>query len=141
LVDGQPTSKHYDKLVYDDVVTDKSVTTPEMMQKTTDALALSYNLGARNGVRRFIGTRYHFNDTYGTVTARGTVKVRKYPATKDGTVDGEPVFLTREKLAEKRRDFGPYVFGCQMLQDPTADETQGFKEPWLRTTRQAHAPA
>lgn len=27
---------------------------------------------------------------------------------------------------------GPYVFGAQMLQDPTADETQGFKEEWLR---------
>jgi phage terminase large subunit-like protein len=132
LVDGQPTSKHYDKLVYDDVVTDKSVTTPEMMAKTTDALALSYNLGARNGVRRFIGTRYHFNDTYGTMIERGTVRVRKYPATEDGTTDGEPVFLTREKLAEKRRDFGPYVFACQMLQDPTADETQGFREEWLR---------
>jgi predicted phage terminase large subunit-like protein len=35
-------------------------------------------------------------------------------------------------LAEKRRDMGPYVFGCQMLQDPKADETQGFKEDWLR---------
>lgn len=132
LVDGQPTSKHYDKLIYDDVVTDKSVTTPEMMAKTTDALALSYNLGAHGGVRRFIGTRYHFNDTYGTIIERGTVQVRKYPATVDGTVEGEPVFLTRAKLAEKRRDFGPYVFACQMLQDPTADETQGFKEEWLR---------
>lgn len=132
LVDGQPTSKHYATLVYDDVVTDKSVTTPEMMAKTTDALALSYNLGAHGGVRRFIGTRYHFNDTYGTITERGTVKPRIYPATRDGTVDGEPVFLSREKLAEKRRDFGPYVFACQMLQDPKADETQGFKEEWLR---------
>lgn len=132
LVDGQPTSKHYAKLVYDDVVTDKSVTTPEMMAKTTDALSLSYNLGARDGVRRFIGTRYHYNDTYGAIIERGTVQQRVYPATRDGTVDGEPVFLTREKLAEKRRDFGPYVFGCQMLQDPRADETQGFKDEWLR---------
>lgn len=31
----------------------------------------------------------------------------------------------------KRRDMGPYVFGAQMLQDPTADETQGFKQEWL----------
>jgi hypothetical protein len=39
LVDGQPTSKHFSKLVYDDVVTRESVTTPEMMAKTTDALS------------------------------------------------------------------------------------------------------
>lgn len=132
VVDGQPTSKHYSLLVYDDIVTRESVSTPEMMAKTTEALALSYNLGAHGGRRRFIGTRYHFNDTYRTIMERGTVKPRIYAATKDGTVDGEPVFLTREQLAEKRRDQGPYVFGCQMLQNPTADETQGFKEEWLR---------
>lgn len=132
VVDGQPTSKHYKLLVYDDIVTRESVSTPEMMHKTTDALALSYNLGAHGGHKRFIGTRYHFNDTYRTIMERGTVKPRVYPATKDGTVAGEPVFLTAQQIAEKRRDMGPYVFGCQMLQDPKADEAQGFKEEWLR---------
>jgi predicted phage terminase large subunit-like protein len=132
VVDGQPTGKHFARLVYDDIVTRESVGTPEMMLKTTDALALSYNLGAHGGSRRFIGTRYHFNDTYKTILERGTAKPRIYPATREGTVDGEPVFLTREQLATKRADMGPYVFGCQMLQDPKADETQGFKEDWLR---------
>ncbi len=132
VVDGQPTSKHYSLLIYDDIVTRESVTSPDMMAKTTDALALSYNLGAHGGRRRFIGTRYHFNDTYRTIMERGTVRPRIYPATKDGTVEGEPVFLTREQLAEKRRDQGPYVYACQMLQDPKADETQGFKQEWLR---------
>jgi hypothetical protein len=42
------------------------------------------------------------------------------------------VFFTKELLAEKRRDMGPYVFGAQMLQDPTADEKQGFKLEWLQ---------
>jgi predicted phage terminase large subunit-like protein len=43
---------------------------------------------------------------------RGTVQPRLYPATIDGTIEGTPVFLTREELADKRRDQGPYVFGC-----------------------------
>ena len=132
VVDGQPTSKHFDVLVYDDVVTKESVSTPEMIKKTTDSLALSYNLGSHGGARRFIGTRYHFNDTYREVIDRGTAKSRIYAATKDGKVEGEPVFLTREKLAEKRADMGPYVFGCQMLQNPIADQTQGFKLEWLK---------
>lgn len=132
LVDGQPTSKHFSLLIYDDVVTRESVTSPEMMLKTTDALALSYNLGAHGGRRRFIGTRYHYNDTYATILERGTVSPRIHPATDDGTTTGKPVFLTQEKLEEKRRDMGPYVFGCQMLQDPKADSAQGFKEEWLR---------
>ncbi len=132
VVDGQPTSKHFGILVYDDVVTRESVSTPEMMSKTTDALALSFNLGAHGGKRRFIGTRYHYNDTYKTVIDRGIAKPRVYAATKDGKVEGEPVLLTREELATKRRDMGPYIFGAQMLLDPKADETQGFKAEWLR---------
>lgn len=132
LVDGQPTSKHFLVMVYDDIVTRESVTSPEMIAKTTSALELSYNLGTDGGVKRFIGTRYHFNDSYKTVMDRGTAIQRLHPATEDGTVDGEPVLLTREALAGKRRDMGPYTYGCQMLQDPKADETQGFREDWLR---------
>jgi predicted phage terminase large subunit-like protein len=132
VVDGQPTSKHFDILDFDDVVVPASVTTPEMMAKTTASLELAYNLGKRGGKRRFVGTRYHYNDTYRTLIERGTVKLRLYPATANGKVDGEPVFLTRSELADKRRDQGPYTFGCQMLLDPTADDKQGFKEEWLQ---------
>lgn len=132
VVDGQPTGKHFFILNYDDLVTRESVTTPEMIAKTTAALELSYNLGADGGFKRFIGTRYHFNDTYKTVMDRGTASPRIYPATEDGTVEGEPVLLDAETLAEKRRDMGPYTFACQMLQNPKADETQGFRDEWLR---------
>lgn len=131
LVDGQPTSKHFSRLIYDDVVTRESVTTPEQIEKTTEAWALSLNLGAHGGVRRYIGTRYHFNDTWSTLLKRGSAIPRIFPATDNGEMDGTPVFLSAESLAEKRRDMGPYVFGCQMLQNPKADSAMGFKEEWL----------
>lgn len=132
LVDGQPTSKHFSLLIYDDVVTRESVTSPEMIEKTTEAWALSLNLGAHGGVKRHIGTRYHFNDTWGQIIKRGSVIPRVHAATHNGKPDGEPVFLTKETLREKRRDMGPYVFASQMLQDPTADAAQGFKPVWLK---------
>jgi phage terminase large subunit-like protein len=132
LVDGQPTSKHYKRMVYDDVVTRESVTTPEMIAKTTEAWELSRNLASEGGSTRYIGTRYHFNDTYREIINRGAGKERLFPATADGTVAGEPVLLSRERIAEKRREMGPYTFACQMLQDPKADATQGFKREWLR---------
>lgn len=132
LVDGQPTSKHFDLLIYDDVVTLESVSTPEQITKTTEAWRLSLNLGARGGVRRMIGTRYHANDTYDALLRQGSVKPRIYAATEDGTFEGAPVLLSRELLDEKRRDMGPYVFACQMLQNPLADKAQGFKAEWLR---------
>jgi phage terminase large subunit-like protein len=132
VVDGQPTSKHFSLLIYDDLVTIGSVTTPEMIEKTTDSLALSFNLGAHGGRRRFIGTRYHFNDTYRTIIDRGTATARIHAATHDGTATGVPVFLSQERLNEKRRDFGVYVFSAQMLQNPVADMLQGFQREWLR---------
>lgn len=132
LVDGQPTSKHFKLRVYDDVVTRESVTTPEQIKKTTEAWELSQNLGSQGGRKRHIGTRYHANDSYKTMIERGSVKPRIKAATDNGKMDGNPVLLTIDELAEKRRDQGPYVFSCQLLQNPLADKAMGFKEEWLK---------
>jgi predicted phage terminase large subunit-like protein len=132
LVDGQPTSKHFQILLYDDIVVAASVTTPEMIDKTMTALEQSYNLGAYGGVRRFSGTRWHFNDAYSTLIKRGTATPRIHPGTEDGTEDGKPVLWDEKTLAEKRRDMGPYTFSAQILLNPTADALQGFRAEWLQ---------
>ncbi|MFI3271231.1 MAG: hypothetical protein R3Y11_03870 [Pseudomonadota bacterium] len=132
LVDGQPTGRHFKLSVYDDVVTAGSVTTPDIIAKVTEMWALSLNLGSRGGAQRYIGTRYHFNDTYRTMMDREAASPRIHPATDDGTMDGVPVLLSRKVLLEKRRIMGPYVFGCQMLQNPKADDVSGFTEEWMR---------
>ena len=132
LVDGQPTSKHFQDLVYDDIVVEGSVSTPDMIEKTRKGLEQSYNLTNVNFVRRFYGTRWHFNDCYKTVMERGTAIPRIYPCTDDGTEEGKPVFWTPEMMAEKRRDMGPYVFAAQCLLNPKADVLQGFRREWLR---------
>lgn len=132
LVDGQPTGKHFMIMVFDDVVTLESVRSTDMMKKTTTAWENALNLGVRYGFKRYIGTRYDFNDTYREIIRRGSAIPRLHPATKNGKYDGEPVLLSREELIRKRKDQGSYTFGCQMLQDPRADSTQGFKMEWLR---------
>lgn len=131
VVDGQPVSMHFTHLIFDDIVVPASVNTVEMMKKTSEMLKMAYNLGAHGGCKRFIGTRYHFNDAYKGIIDTGTAKARIRPATKDGTMTGEPVFLTKEALDKKRREQGPYIFASQMLLDPKADETQGFQREWL----------
>lgn len=132
IVDAQPTGAHFTVCVYDDVVEQKSVQTVDAMRRTTAAWELSLNLGAEGGVSRYPGTRYHLLDTYGEMIRRGTVRVRKYPATEDGMPEGEPVLLNRETLAKKRRDMGAHTFACQMLQDPQADEVNGFDKADMR---------
>jgi predicted phage terminase large subunit-like protein len=132
LVDSQPISKHFRIRVYDDVVTKDSVTSPEMINKTTEAWELSLNLGLEGGCQRYVGTFYHYNDTYNTIIARKAAIPRIYPGTKDGTAEGEPVMWTREYLAEKRTSMGPYAFATQILLNPKHDSIEGFDDSWLK---------
>jgi phage terminase large subunit-like protein len=132
VVDNQPIGKHFDVLLFDDVVAPKNVNTAEQMKKTTEMFLLSLNLGTSDGKKRMIGTRYHMSDTYSHIMKNNITKARVYPATKDGKPDGEPNLLTRQALAKKRNDMGSYIFGCQMLQNPTADLTLGFKREDMR---------
>lgn len=132
LVDGMPVSKHWSILLYDDIVVQGSVTTPDMIEKTRTALELSYNLGTATGVRRMYGTRYHFNDCYRTVIDRGSFKSREYPGRIGGTEDGESLVWSDSMHQKKRTDMGPYVYATQILLNPKADAMQGFKRDWLR---------
>lgn len=135
LVDGQPTSKHFGHLMYDDVVTLESVTSPEMIRKTTAAYEMSTNLGSDGGSFAMAGTIYHFGDTYMQLRKRNAVKVRIHPCTVDGTEDfsaencvlQSPGYLKTKRIAQ-----GPYTFGTQMLLNPKGDDAQSFKREWIK---------
>lgn len=133
LVDGQPTSKHFPLLIYDDVVTRESVNTPEQIQKTTEAWELSDNLGTAGGRKWIIGTRYHYADTYAEIIKRGAATARIYPATHDGTIDGKPVLFTQSEWARRVRDQGEATVACQLLANPLAGHQRMFNVQDLQT--------
>lgn len=126
LVDGQPTSKHFQLLVYDDVVTRESVSTPEQVQKTTQAWELSDNLGVAGGRKWHVGTRYDFGDTYSEIIKRGAAIPRTYPATDDGTITGKPVLMTQAQWDKKVVDQGEATVACQLLCNPLAGHQRMF---------------
>lgn len=136
LVDGQPVSKHFKVLLYDDIVVQASVSGPEMIAKTMQRLEESYSLGVTpNGRRRFVGTRWHFQDAYATLKERGTALPREHPGRIGGDEDGESVYWDEATHKLKRRDMGPYTYACQILLNPKADALQGFKRDWLKHYR------
>jgi hypothetical protein len=132
LVEGAPTSRHFDLHIYDDVVTRETVTNPEMIRKTTESWELADNLGSHEGARKWMpGTRYSFADTYGVIIERRVLKVRKHPATDDGTLKGVPVFLTQKRWDEIKNAQRSTV-SAQMLQNPIAGNEAMFKSTMFR---------
>lgn len=131
LIEGQPTGRHFRLVVYDDVVTLDTIT-EGMIDKVNTSWEASINLGADGGHVRYIGTRYHYNDTYRLILDRKSAIPRTHKVTVEGTADGTPVLRSKEWVAQRRRDLGVYMFASQMLLDPVADRAQGFREAWLR---------
>jgi len=125
LVDGQPTSRHFRLRVYDDIVVPESVSTPEQIEKTTEAWSLSDNLGMQGGRRWHAGTRYHFADTYSVIMDRG-IKGRIHPATHDGTKTGKPVLLSRTEWERKLLTQSDSTIACQQLLNPLAGTNRVF---------------
>ena len=135
VVDGQPIGKHFLILMFDDLVTDDGVGNADQIRKTTHKFRMADNLGTEGGWRRMAGTFYHLHDTYSMLIKEKIVKVRKHPCTLDGTenfVAENCVLKSPEELQRKRTAQGPYVFGSQMLLDPTADKSQGFQLGWIK---------
>jgi hypothetical protein len=128
LVDGMPTSRHYRLRIYNDVVTDDSVNTPEQIEKTTRAWSLSDNLGMVGGRVWYEGTRYNFADTYATILERGAAKPRIYPATHNGLANGRPVLFSPAVWADKKVKQLEADIACQMLLNPLAG-TQRYFNP------------
>jgi hypothetical protein len=126
LVDGQPTSRHFGLMVYDDVVTLESVSTPEQITKTNEAWSMSDNLGSAGGRKWHIGTRYNFADTYAHIMSTGTAKPRIYPATNDGTIEGKPVLFSQALWDKKVQTQLESTIACQMLQNPVAGSQRWF---------------
>lgn len=129
LVDGMPVMKHFGVLTYDDVVTTESVNTPEQINKTTEAMRLSFNLGSHGGRKRCIGTRYHMFDTYHEMIENRVFIPRIYPCFNP---DGTPALYDVEYLSEKKRDLGHFAWASQMLCNPLAEDVASFNEKWLK---------
>jgi hypothetical protein len=131
LIDGQPTSRHFDLHVYDDIVT-KDFLTEEMIAKTTNSWEHADNLGTHQGVRkRAAGTRYHFADTYSVIMERQSLIPRVYPATDNGQLDANPVFLSLERWEKIKRDQRSTV-SAQCLLNPVAGNEATFNASMLQ---------
>lgn len=125
LIEGMPTGLHFERRVYDDVVTEDIGSSIGMMEDVKKKFDSSQNLKMMVGesYHRVVGTFYHHKDPLVYVREKlnaGTDKkkyhLRIYPATDDGSHSGKPVFVSQETLDDMKSD---KTFACQQLCDPS----------------------
>ncbi len=132
LIDGQPTGRHFQLHIYDDVVTQDFIG-DDQLKKTTERWEMADNLGTLDGCRKWIvGTRYHYGDCYGVIMDRKAAKPRIYPATEDGTLKGDLVLLTPERWVEIQKTQKSSI-SAQMLLKPNAGTDATFNGEHFRS--------
>lgn len=144
LIEGMPTSRHYTRRVYDDIITADLVENPDVNDKVIDKFEVSQNLGTDEGIHRVIGTFYHHNDVLTYIVSKknadGTphYHYRKKPATIDGEPNGMPVLLSQHRLDELK--LNPRTFACQQLLDPTPKAEQKLNPEYLKIIKPIDLP-
>ena len=126
---------HYDTIIFDDLVSDKNVTTKDYMDKIANCYKKALSLLKPGGKVLLIGTRWHFGDLYGRLIAENpTTNMFKIFIKSAIAPDGTYLFdkigpnsLTKEFLAQQKANQGTYTFSCLYMNSPTDPETAVFK--------------
>lgn len=150
------TSKHFDRLVYDDIVNENNSGSKEMLDKVDRWFANQTPL--RDGpesIVRVIGTRWDYGDVYGRIYQREMARRERqkidgnnvvpgwlffrlgvWHRDRDGNykldANGEripiwPEKYSNEAIADIRDQMSPYLFACQYLNEPVPAEDATFK--------------
>lgn len=95
--DTPVVGRHYNKIKFDDIVTQASVAQPELMAKTTEFVEHCEALLDPGGTMDFIGTRYDYADEYGRILDTPAIRAEfeVIDEWKACEVDGVPIFQSR----------------------------------------------
>lgn len=136
--DSTLTSRHFDYIKVDDLVTRENSTTRDQMDKIKQFYRAIFPL--RNGPDTpidIIGTRWDDYDLYGDLEKDPDVEVIKFPAWE--IINGTKVSTWPERYPVQELEsirsgpkMGSYLFSCLYLQDPIPQEDAIFKNKWWK---------
>jgi hypothetical protein len=133
--DSTLTSRHFDYIKIDDLVTRENSTTKEQMEKCKDFYRAVFPLcDSPQTPVDVIGTRWDDNDLYGDLENDPDVELIKISAETNGV----PIFPQRypiEELRSIKRKLGSYLYSCLYQQDPIPQEDAIFRERYFKYFR------
>ncbi len=133
-IDVAKTGMHYDLIIFDDLHSEKNVTTKEQIEQVKNHYKLSLSLLDPGMPLIVIGTRWDFQDLYQYLIDEQKTKfnyVIKAAHNPDNTLFF-PERLTEEFLQGQREDQGSYIYSCQYENNPVDAETAAFKQSYFR---------
>ena len=145
LLEGMPTSVHFDRRIYDDIITHDICENYETMEKVKVKFDMSQSLGKEGGVHRVVGTYYAYDDPLVYVQNKKHVydnnkpiyKLRFKPVTEDGTPNGKPVYVGQEYLDYLKT---LKTFNSQYLLNPSPTETKKLNKDCLKIVKPQDMP-
>ena len=135
--DSTLTSRHYDYIKMDDLVTRENSTTKDQMEKIKTFYKAVFPLRDNPQTPMdVIGTRWDDYDLYGDLEEDEDVEVIKVPA----IINGQSSFPERYPISElekikKDKKMGSYLFSCLYMLDPIPSENAIFKKNWFKYFR------
>jgi hypothetical protein len=142
-VGGAIQSRHYNRLIEDDLVGRKAIESRSIMDKTKEyhrllVGAFESDNATHENDELIIGNRWGFSDLNSDIRENEPWFRFETHSALGGCCpqhpDGVPIFpeeFSVEKLAKFKKRLGPYNFSCQFLNNPIAPEDADFKEEWL----------
>lgn len=136
------TGMHYDIIVADDLVSERTVTTSEQIKKTLIYYRALQSLLDPGGILVVVGTRYNYDDLYGYLIENEIPDISIVKQAEDPET-GELLFperLTKDFLESMKKKLGGYMYSCQYMNSPVSDEDQVFLPENFRWVREDGDP-
>jgi hypothetical protein len=136
--DSTTTSRHFDHIIIDDLVTRENTTTRDQMDKVREMWKSVFPL--RNDPKTpidVVGTRWDDYDLYGDLEKDPDIEVIKfssYTVKNDVKIPLWPERYSIEELMKIKSGpkMGSYLFSCLYQQDPIPQEDAVFKKSYFR---------
>ena len=144
-VGGAVVSRHFTRIILDDLVDDKAAVSPELMRKIIDWYKYTESLLEVPGRDEItiIGTRWAFMDLYsnieeteGEFSPTNPLGVAKH--IRSAIENDQPIFPERFNLVELSRlraKYLDYMFSCLYLNNPRQPGVNDFDISWLQYYR------
>ena len=138
-IGGQLVSQHYDIVILDDIVNRDNVNTKDLIDNTLLSYKDILSLLEPGGTLLILGTRWHYADLYGYILDKDNGLLQDFQILMGKAYYGEwgkgellwPKKFTWDKLAELKRQLGPYEFSSQYLNEVVDAVNADFKREFF----------